>query len=90
MTEFNLSKKIVDLKGFTNGLVKSKYYWEKDVKEKVQNAQRRLKEFDEEIKKQGYTFRGTKEQKKAWDSCCQDFKRFIDKIFKEEFGEKLT
>ena len=42
MTEFNLSEKIVDLNGFTNGLIKRKYYLDGDVKEFIRELKNRL------------------------------------------------
>lgn len=54
-------------------------YSEEDVKEKVQNAHKRLKHDLEMDCQAGYIN----------DEQCE-FRELIDKIFKEEFGEKLT
>ena len=71
MTEFNLSEKIRYIVG--NDCIRIK-----DVKEKIQNAQKRLKEeFDNN----------------DWENNTLDVPEnrnlIIDKIFKECFGEKL-
>ena len=73
MTEKPLSDKInLHEDGF--------YYAEdKDVKEKIQNAQKRIeKELHKEMKSIKYM------------GCYIYVKDTIDRIFKEEFGEKLT
>jgi len=40
MKDKTLSDKIVDLSGYTKGSVKSKYYWEKDVKDFIQKLKK--------------------------------------------------
>ena len=50
---------------------------EKDVKEKIQNAQKRLKKEFDKYKDMEGTWRGDK------------IKEIINRIFVEEFGEKL-
>jgi len=58
--------------------LKSGYYYGKDVKEKIQNAQKR-------IKKKLY-----KEMKSIkYIGCYKFVEETINKIFKEEFGDKL-
>lgn len=65
-----------------------KYYDEENVKEKIQNAQRRLKESSVETHDCG-------ENCKGYGDCQINEsliirKDVLDKIFKEEFGDKLT
>ena len=73
----SLSKKIV---GWDSKKITKKNSWiaKQDVKEKIQNAQKRLKEFN--------WFKGTDE---PWEETLERFEKYKDKIFKEEFGDKL-
>ena len=69
--EFNLSEKRID-----EGMSEP-YYMEEDVKQKIQNAQRRLKE--EIINEVAFMLHNS----------SYDIVGRINKIFKEEFGEEM-
>ena len=76
---FNLSeKRIIIIDCFNKG-IDFKGYPEEDVKEKIQNAQRRLKEELKEFDDRGLRLDGT----------YLRLKNKIDKIFQEEFGKDL-
>ena len=59
---------------------KEYYMFSKEVvEEKIQNARKRLKEFE--------WFEGTDE---PWEKTLERFEKFKNKVFKEEFGDKLV
>ena len=75
MEKTSLSEKIIDGNPYDSKWGE-KVIFKADVKSKIQNAQKRLKEeIKHDIK-----------QEDNWEG----FEWSIDKIFKEEFGEKLT
>jgi len=76
---FNLSKQIFEIVLF------GEVVHAKDVKEKIQNAQKRLKDDLDYWDGQPVT----SEFSRGFQHCCFIFKQRIDKIFLEEFGKKL-
>ncbi len=78
MTEESLSEKEKDFEDLGDKFITGvgKYYKKEDVKEKIQNAQRRLKEELSKLNRMG-----------THTIFMRD--GVIDKIFLEEFGDKL-